>query len=330
MKGNEASGVGWLILYIFLNLMVTFLNKGLFQTYGWPYPTVLALWHYVCTSVGSFIVVNGFKAITPAKLERKDHMTLFAFSLLFNVNIWLSNYSLNLVTMAMHQVVRALVPAFTVMLSIPFLGKTYSTKTLATLILIFFGVCLYAGEGDVGGSNYGIALTLVGAFLAAAKGVVTNLLMVGRLKLHPFDLVRYTSTYSAIVLFAVVMYTGTLQESMDNIAEREPGSGVERALIVNGLGAYFLNIVSFVANKSTSPLAMNVGGITKQVLAIILGIVLFGTVLSPQSQVGVVVVIAGVILYSRVSFLESNANKVEKKELPTQMAPIGQVDVESK
>lgn len=59
-----------------------------------------------------------------AKLERKDHMTLFAFSLLFNVNIWLSNYSLNLVTMAMHQVVRALVPAFTVMLSIPFLGKT--------------------------------------------------------------------------------------------------------------------------------------------------------------------------------------------------------------
>ena len=57
------------------------------------------------------------------KLERKDHLTLFVFSLLFNVNIWLSNYSLNLVTMAMHQVVRAMVPAFTVMLSVPLLGK---------------------------------------------------------------------------------------------------------------------------------------------------------------------------------------------------------------
>lgn len=45
------------------------------------------------------------------------------FSLLFNVNIWLSNFSLNLVTMAMHQVVRALVPGFTVLLGILFLGK---------------------------------------------------------------------------------------------------------------------------------------------------------------------------------------------------------------
>ena len=65
-------------------------------------------------------------------------------------------------------------------------------------------------------------------------------------------------------------------------------------------------------------------------LAIILGIVLFGTVLSPQSQVGVVVVITGVILYSRVSFLESAANKVDKKELPTALAPLGQVEEESK
>jgi hypothetical protein len=62
---------------------------------------------------------------TQVKLERKDHLTLFVFSLLFNVNIWLSNYSLNLVTMAMHQVVRAMVPAFTVMLSVPLLGKRY-------------------------------------------------------------------------------------------------------------------------------------------------------------------------------------------------------------
>ena len=59
------------------------------------------------------------------KLERRDYLTLFVFSLLFNVNIWLSNYSLNLVTMAMHQVVRAMVPAFTVMLSVPLLGKRY-------------------------------------------------------------------------------------------------------------------------------------------------------------------------------------------------------------
>jgi len=42
-------------------------------------------------------------------------------------------------------------------------------------------------------------------------------------------------------------------------------------IVINGVGAFALNIVSFYANKMTSPLAMNVGGITKQILAIILG-----------------------------------------------------------
>lgn len=76
--------------------------------------------------------------------------------------------------------------------------RRYSTKTLATLVLIFFGVCLYAGEGDVGGSNYGIALTLLGAFLAAAKGntssfckvdkpIVTNAMVTNRRRNKSFD-----------------------------------------------------------------------------------------------------------------------------------------------
>jgi hypothetical protein len=36
-------------------------------------------------------------------------------------------------------------------------------------------------------------------------------------------------------------------------------------IVFNGIGAFLLNVVSFVANKKTSPLAMNIGGIAKQV-----------------------------------------------------------------
>jgi len=166
---------------------------------------------------------------------------------------------------------------------------------------------------------------MLGAFLAATKGVVTNVLMVGRLKLHPFDLVRYTSTYSALVLVAVTTYTGILKESLISIQEKPEGSGLQRALVINGIGAFCLNIVSFVANKKTSPLAMNIGGITKQVLAIVLGILVFGTELSVRSQVGVVVVILGIILYSRESYLAKMAAQKSdstKSDLPISMAPI--------
>jgi len=323
MGEPATSGLGWLVGYIVINLTVTFLNKGLFQNYSWPYPTALALWHYTCTSIGSLTIVNGFKVVSPAKLERRDHIILFVFSLLFNVNIWLSNYSLNLVTMAMHQVVRALVPAFTVILSMALLGNTYTKRRLFSLVVIFFGVCMYAAEGEVGGSYYGVAMTTLGAFLAATKGVVTNLLMVGRLKLHPFDLVRYTSTYSAIVLFVVTWYTGILEEALESVFNREPGSGIQGALLFNGVGAFCLNIVSFVANKKTSPLAMNIGGITKQVLAIVLGILLFGTVLSPKSQIGVVIVIGGIVFYARESHLAKKtpvSDKPKEEKMPSRPA----------
>jgi hypothetical protein len=52
----------------------------------------------------------------------------------------------------------------------------------------------YAAKGEVDYSMYGLVLTLLGCICAAAKGVVTNLLMVGSLKLHPMDLLTYTST----------------------------------------------------------------------------------------------------------------------------------------
>ena len=60
-----------------------------------------------------------------------------------------------------------------------------------------------------------------------------------------------------------------------------------QALMVNGVGAFALNIVSFSANKKTSPLAMNIGGVTKQVLAIVVGIILFKTPVTTYSVMGV-------------------------------------------
>jgi hypothetical protein len=57
-------------------------------------------------------------------------------------------------------------------------------------------------------------MTVAGCVTAAAKGVITNLFMVGSLKLHPMDLLTYTSTLSAIQLLAVVAYNGELQEAL--------------------------------------------------------------------------------------------------------------------
>lgn len=317
MSSNTTSpidGLGWLIGYIVINLGVTFLNKGLFQNYGWPYPTTLALWHYTCTAIGTILYVRVFRIIPAATLEWSSIAKLLVFSMLFNVNIWISNFSLNLVSMAMHQMIRAFVPGFTVAFSFLILQKTYTQTVLLSLGVIFIGVCMYAVKGELDYTMFGMIVTTMGAALAALKGVVTNLFMVGQLKLHPFDLLTYTTVFSAVQLYvALAMFTDELDHSLAISYEENPD--LVKALVMNGLGAFALNIVSFTANKRTSPLAMNIGGISKQVLAIVLGIVLFGTPITGMGVVGVTITCIGICTYARQSYLS------KQTATPTQTLP---------
>eukprot|EP00045_Choanoeca_perplexa_P017737 m.264152 g.264152 ORF g.264152 m.264152 type:complete len:321 (+) comp17618_c0_seq8:156-1118(+) len=314
----EKGGLLWLALYIAMNLTVTVLNKALMQTFQIPYPNMLVLLHYTCTFVGSTILVNVLKVIEPAKLDRSAHIKLFLFSCLFNVNILVSAVSLNMVSMTLHQIVRALTPAFTVLISGIWLGKSYPLTTLGSLFVMFIGVVVYASKGEVNYTTLGLLLTLFGAFLAALKGIVTNQFMVGELKLHPFDLLQYMAGWAMAQMLVLLVSTGELEECITHV--RTIGSQSTYAMIaINGSGAFLLNIVSFNANKKTSPLAMNIGGITKQVLAIVLGIVIFHTPVTSLSALGVLITIAGIVWYARASYAAKMA-AATKASLPTSSA----------
>lgn len=310
----------WLAGYLCLNLGMTVLNKALLQTYGWHHPETLALWHYTVTAVGSVFVVRVLGTIKPAKLDATVYPKLLAFSLLFNVNILMSNVSLNLVSMATHQVVRALVPGFTVAISFLWLGKSYSNKILQSLGVIFFGVCLYTSKGELTASSYGLLLTLLGAFLASLKGVVSNVFMVGPLKLHPLDLVHYMSSLAALQLLVYLSYTGELSKALADLegVEHDGVLPLKLALTLNGCGAFFLNLASFNANRANTPLAINIAAILKQVLAIVFGIVVFGVHVSLVGVAGVCVTGIGITRYARESYRErAIASAVQGK--PVQM-----------
>lgn len=95
--------------------------------------------------------------------------------------------------------------------------------------------------------------------------------------------------------------------------------GLIQMLLANGTGAFFLNIVSFNANKQTSPLAMNIGGITKQVLAIVLGIIVFHVEITSLAALGVLIVIGGIIFYSTEMYNEKIRGAKAQSVLPTTM-----------
>jgi hypothetical protein len=85
----------WLILYFCFNLGLTLYNKGVLIHFPFPY-TLTAL-HALCGTFGGLILLkNG--TFVPAKLTAADNLALVAFSVLYTINIAVSNVSLHLVT----------------------------------------------------------------------------------------------------------------------------------------------------------------------------------------------------------------------------------------
>ncbi|KAG9226731.1 hypothetical protein CCMSSC00406_0008431 [Pleurotus cornucopiae] len=106
-------------------------------------------------------------------LTPKETLVIVAFSVLYTINIVVSNMSLGLVTVPFHQVVRSSAPFFTIALSAGVLGQHASKAKIISLIPVIAGVG-FATYGDYYFTPWGFALTLLGTLLAALKTVITH------------------------------------------------------------------------------------------------------------------------------------------------------------
>lgn len=138
----------------------------------------------------------------------------------------------------------------------------------------------------------GFFLTVLGAILASVKTIVTNRVQVGRLKLNPLDLLF---RMSPLAFVQCIMYAYTTGE-LDRVQEFSSVNmtwHLASSLLLNGVIAFGLNIVSFTANKKTSALTMTVAGNVKQVLSIILSVVIFDYAINQTNAFGIVLTLVG-------------------------------------
>ncbi|KAI8073121.1 triose-phosphate transporter family-domain-containing protein [Gongronella butleri] len=313
MSRSIDSGYMWLAAYFVLNLSLTLYNKAILN--GFSYPWSLTAIHTLCGSVGCYLLyILGF--FTPAKLNDNENMVMLMFSVLYTINIAISNVSLNLVSVAFHQVIRAMTPVFTVAISIFALQKTYSRMIYLSLVPVVAGVA-FATIGEYDYTILGFLLTVLGTLLAAVKTIVTNRVQVGRLKLHPLDLLLRMSPLAFIQCVFYSYTTGELQRVRDFCSENMTMS-LAGGLAVNGAIAFALNIVSFTANKKTSALTMTVAGNVKQVLSIILAVMIFKLNINMTNAFGIALTLLGGAWYGNVELSEKA--KANASILPTSLS----------
>ncbi|CAI2164492.1 13878_t:CDS:10 [Funneliformis geosporum] len=186
--------------------------------------------------------------------------------------------------------------------------NTVAIHPTAAEELVVLGVA-FATVGDY-------YFTKMGTVLAALKTVVTNRVQVGRLKLHPLDLLLRMSPLAFVQTVIYAYVTGELHR-VRAFSRTEMTTSLVFALVTNGVIAFFLNVVSFTANKKTSALTMTVAGNVKQVLSIILAVVIFNLTITPTNGLGIFLTLLGGAWYARIEFAE------RYKPVPIVSPPLG-------
>ncbi|KAG0250042.1 UAA transporter [Mortierella polycephala] len=207
-------------------------------------------------------------------------------------------------------------PVFTIAISILFLGKRYSAMTYLSLMPLLLGVYM-ATVGDYSYTAMGFFLTVLGTVLAATKTVVTNRIQIGRLQLHPLDLLLRMSPLAFVQTVIFSWMKGELDEVV-SFCKTEISTKLLLALLVNGIIAFFLNYVSFTANKKTSALTMTVAANVKQVLSIVVAVTVFNTKIGFLNGLGIITTLLGGACYSYVDLRE----KAQRMRPPTPAFPL--------
>lgn len=281
---------------------------------NFPFPYSLTAVHAFSGAVGCAIL-HWMGFFTVSRLTTTENLVLVLFSFLFTINIAISNVSLGLVTVPLHQIIRATTPLFALVMNITIDNTKYSLHTYMSLLLVVAGVG-FSTFGDYYCTTLGFVLTLTGAGLAALKTVVTNKMLTGRLRLGPLELLYrmlplafiQTLVYGYVSGELSTIYKATSFSTYDlsdlNTRDTQSPFVLDRTLVfklaLNGMIAFGLNVVSFTANKNTSALTMTVAGNVKQVITIVLSIVLFSLTVNLTNSFGIALTLLGGAWYAKI------------------------------
>ena len=303
-----------IISYFLLNLLVTYTNRIIVTQTSSPY--VLTASHAAASYFSATCPVRWQNANHSAPLSHRTtalNSRLILFSVLFTLNITLSNYTLSLVSLAVHQTIRATAPALTIVISV-FLNlstwSSYSITTYLSLIPIVLGVVLATHGGQYDASTYGLVTTFLGAIFAVLKTIATNVMQT-QLGLSSSDLIRHVAPLAMLQSltmawyyeeFTRIMHLPRLRTLATGEAWGWQSMGSLGALIVfNALLAAALNSSSFEANRRCGPLSMGVAANMKQVVILLLPFVSgagTGRASSWHVLVGGLITVAGGIWYA--------------------------------
>ncbi|KAL9394475.1 hypothetical protein Peur_013760 [Populus x canadensis] len=285
------------------NVTVIIMNKWIFQKLDFKFPLTVSCIHFICSSIGAYVVIKVLKIKPLIVVEPEDRWRrIFPMSFVFCINIVLGNVSLRFIPVSFMQTIKSFTPATTVVLQWLVWRKYFDWRIWASLVPIVGGILL-TSVTELSFNMFGFCAALFGCLATSTKTILAESLLHG----YKFDSIN-TVYYMAPLATMILGLPAILVEGSGVINWFYTHEAVWSSLIIilsSGLLAFCLNFSIFYVIHSTTAVTFNVAGNLKVAFAVLISWMIFRNPISVMNAVGCAITLVGCTFYGYVRHLLS-------------------------
>ncbi|KAB5557183.1 hypothetical protein DKX38_008092 [Salix brachista] len=315
------------------NVTVIIMNKWIFQKLDFKFPLTVSCVHFICSSIGAYVVIKVLKIKPLIVVEPEDRWRrIFPMSFVFCINIVLGNVSLRFIPVSFMQTIKSFTPATTVVLQWLVWRKYFDWRIWASLVPIVGGILL-TSVTELSFNMFGFCAALFGCLATSTKTILAESLLHGyKFDSIPIFTTSHTSSEKDLEHGNCTVMVFDLNDLINTVYYMAPfatmilglpailveGSGVINwfythedvwsALIIilcSGLLAFCLNFSIFYVIHSTTAVTFNVAGNLKVAFAVLVSWMIFRNPISVMNSVGCAITLVGCTFYGYVRHLLS-------------------------
>lgn len=294
----------YIVLWIGLSAAVILINKYVLAISGFPFPIALTLTHMAfCASLAFLLVKLG--VTDTAHMDSNTYIRcVLPIAALFSGTLWMGNAAYLYLSVAFIQMIKALMPAAVYTAGILMGTEKYELSYALNMVVVTIGVAA-ASYGELNFNLIGVLFQGGSIVTESSRLVLIQILLQQRgIKLNPVT----TLYYIAPACFGFLLIPFCFLELPKLLYETDwtysPG-----LLLLSATVAFCLNMAVFLLIGKSSALTMNVAGVIKDWLLILLSVMMFGSPVSGLQLVGYGVAFGGVCWYNYLKYKAMNAPK---------------------
>ncbi|CAN7052796.1 unnamed protein product [Brassica rapa subsp. trilocularis] len=286
------------------NVTVIIMNKWIFQKLDFKFPLSVSCVHFICSSIGAYIVIKVLKLKPLIVVEPEDRWRrIFPMSFVFCINIVLGNVSLRYIPVSFMQTIKSFTPATTaVVLQWLVWRKYFEWRIWASLVPIVGGILL-TSVTELSFNMFGFCAALFGCLATSTKTILAESLLHGY-KFDSINTVYYMAPFATMILGIPAL----LLEGNGIMSWFESHPSPWSALIIifsSGVLAFCLNFSIFYVIHSTTAVTFNVAGNLKVAVAVLVSWLIFRNPISYMNAVGCGITLVGCTFYGYVRHMLS-------------------------